>query len=132
MLSSSKPLVIAMILTALSLTAAPARQSSRESATLAVVRIHSEQGATIPGNFMGLSHEWANSMAILGYSKSGPNLIYQQLLKNLTSFGSDPIELRIGGNSTDNNGRPSGDRMKPFAELASTLHSRFILGINLR
>jgi hypothetical protein len=80
---------------------------------------------------MGLSHEWANSMALLGYSKTGTNLIYRQLLNNLTAFGSDPIEVRIGGNSTDNNGRPSGDRMKPFAEIASTLHSRFILGINL-
>ena len=53
-------------------------------------------------------------MAMMGYSKTGTNLIYRQLLKNLTSFGSDPIDLRIGGNSTDNNGRPSGDRMKPY------------------
>ncbi len=70
-------------------------------------------------------------MPMMGYSKTGTNLIYQQLLKNLTSFGSDPIDLRIGGNSSDNNGRPSGDRMKPMAEVASTLHSRFILGIGL-
>ncbi len=131
MRSPSQFLIALVILAAFSLSAAPARQSSPDGASLAVVRIHSEQGAKVPANFMGLSHEWANSMAILGYSKTGANPIYRQLLNNLTSFGSDPIQIRIGGNSTDNNGRPSGDRMKPFAELASTLHSRFILGINL-
>jgi Glycosyl hydrolase family 79 C-terminal beta domain len=126
-----KTVIALVILGAISLNAEPARQLSRDGDFLAVVRIHSEQGVSVPSNFMGLSHEWANSMAILGYSKTGTNLIYQQLLKNLSSFGSEPIELRIGGNSTDNNGKPSGDRMKAFAELASALHTPFILGINL-
>lgn len=127
----SKTLIAVVLLALFSLSAVPARQSSRDAPSLATVRIRREQGAKVPGNFMGLSHEWANSMAILGYSKTGTNLIYQQLLKNLSSFGSDPIEIRIGGNSTDNNGRPSGDRMKPFAELSSALHTQFMLGINL-
>src|SRR5690348_2814654 len=121
----SKTLIAVVLLALFSLSAVPARQSSRDAPSLATVRIRREQGAKVPGNFMGLSHEWANSMAILGYSKTGTNLIYQQLLKNLSSFGSDPIEIRIGGNSTDNNGRPSGDRMKPFAELSSALHTQF-------
>jgi hypothetical protein len=127
----SKAVVALVMLGVMSLGAAPARQLAGAGAPLAVVRVHSEQGANVPSNFMGLSHEWANSAAILGYSKTGTNLIYQQLLKNLSSFGSDPIELRIGGNSTDNNGKPSGDRMKAFAELASALHTPFVLGINL-
>jgi hypothetical protein len=67
---------------------------------------------------------------MIGYSKTGANLVYRQLLTNLTAYGNDPIELRIGGNSTDNTGRPSGDRMKPYVELANALHARFILGVN--
>ena len=131
MFSTSKLLVVSIVVAAFALAAAPARQNSKADGPLAVVRIHGEQGQAVPGNFLGLSHEWANNQALLGYSKVGTNLVYRQLLKNLTSFGSDPIELRIGGNSTDNNGKPSGDRMKPFAELATALHSPFIVGINL-
>jgi hypothetical protein len=131
MLSNSKILLVATLLATILLVAAPARQNSTNGAPLAVVRIHSEQGPNVSGNFMGLSHEWSTGREMIGYSTAGANLIYRQLLTNLTSFGSDPIDLRIGGNSTDHNGKPSGDRMKPYAEIASSLHSRFVLGIGL-
>src|SRR5215475_1440303 len=131
MFSTSRLIFIPLVLSVFSLTAAPARQAPSGGSSLAVVRIHTEQGATVPGNFMGLSHEWPAGREMIGYSKTGANLIYRQLLTNLTSFGSDPIELRIGGNSTDNNGKPGGDRMKPYAEIASSLHSPFMLGISL-
>ena len=98
---------------------------------LAEVRISSQPGRAVPPGFMGLSHEWGDTMKMMGYSKTGTNMVYRQLLNNLTAYGSDPIQLRIGGNSTDNTGRPSGDRVKPFAEIYSSLHSRFILGVNL-
>jgi hypothetical protein len=119
------------VLAALSLIGARAQWLSRDPSSLAEVRISSKPGLAVPNGFMGLSHEWGNTMSMFGYSTTGANLAYRQLLTNLTAYGSDPIELRIGGNSTDTTGKPSGDRMKPYAELSTALHSRFILGVNL-
>jgi hypothetical protein len=122
--------VFAALWIALTPVGQPASVSSSDSASLAEVRISGQPGVTIPRGFMGLSHEWPNTTSMIGYSKTGANLVYRQLLTNLTAYGNDPIELRIGGNSTDNTGRPSGDRMKPYVELANALHARFILGVN--
>jgi Glycosyl hydrolase family 79 C-terminal beta domain len=104
---------------------------SKDAPPLAELHVSKQPGRPVPSNFMGLSHEWAGNVALFGYREKGANLPYRQLLQNLTAYGSDPIELRIGGNSTDNNGRPGGDRMKPFADIASATHSPFILGISL-
>ena len=39
---------------------------------------------------MGLSHEWGNTMSMFGYSKTGANMVYRQLIaKNLTASDSD-------------------------------------------
>jgi hypothetical protein len=80
---------------------------------------------------MGLSHEWGTAQSIMGDSATGTNTIYRQLLSNLTAFGSSPIILRIGGNSTDQTGEPGSTTVQPFAELASALGTRFYLGVNL-
>jgi hypothetical protein len=67
----------------------------------------------------------------MGDSTTGVDIIYRQLLQNLTAYGSGPIPLRIGGNSTDNTGEPTSTTAQPFAELAKALGTRFSLGVNL-
>jgi len=99
--------------------------------SIATATVATSPGLTIPSNFMGLSHEWGDTMKMLGYSKVGVNTIYRQLLTNLTAYGSAPIDIRIGGNSTDTTGEPSGDRVKPMAELATAMNMHFSLGVNL-
>ena len=106
-------------------------QTPTDSLPLAKIRVSKKGGQAIPNNFMGLSHEWGTTMPMFGYSTTGVNTVYRQLLANLTAYGSDPIQLRIGGNSTDSTGRSTGDRMAPLAELSKAVHSRFILGVNL-
>ena len=80
---------------------------------------------------MGFSHEWGSAQTIMGDSETGVNTIYRQLLKNLTAYGSGPIILRIGGNSTDKSGEPASSTARPFAELAKALGAHFYLGVNL-
>lgn len=98
---------------------------------LATAVIGRTPGNTIPGTFMGLSHEWGTAQQIMGDSTTGVNPIYRQLLNNLTAFGSGPMMLRIGGNSTDKSGEPTVDVVQPFAELAKAQGAKFYLGVNL-
>jgi hypothetical protein len=100
-------------------------------ASIATVSIGNTRGQAIPANFMGLSHEWGNAQNMIGDSTTGVDNIYRQLLRNLTAYGSGPIQLRIGGSSTDNTGEPTPTTAQPFAELASALGARFYLGVNL-
>ena len=113
--------VVLVALATLSPVGTPAQSPSGDASSLAEVRIFSQPDRAVPRGFMGLSHEWGNTMSMFGYSTTGANLVYRQLVTNLRAYGSDPIELRIGGNSTDTTGRPSGDRVKPYAELANAL-----------
>jgi hypothetical protein len=80
---------------------------------------------------MGLSHEWGNSQDWIGDSRKGANMPYRQLLSNLTAFGSGPLILRIGGDSTDSRKEPTGTTLLPFAEVAKAVNTKFILGVNL-
>jgi hypothetical protein len=104
---------------------------SSNSAYLAAIKIGTTQGKTISPTFMGLSHEWGTAQTMLGDSTTGTNSIYRQLLQNLTAYGSGPLNLRIGGNSTDKTGEPTSTTVLPFAELAAALDVHFMLGVNL-
>lgn len=97
----------------------------------ATVSIGTTAGTQIPTSFMGLSHEWGTAQTIMGDSATSVNSIYRQLLNNLTAYGSGPIILRIGGNSTDVTGEPTATTVQPFAELAKALGTHFYLGVNL-
>jgi|GEM_PF-3011472 len=95
-------------------------------------------GMTIPSTFMGLSHEWgvsAGAQFMMGMNTgtpSGINTTYQQLLKNLLAYGSGPINIRIGGDSTDvATGNPGPTTCTPFVNLAQAVNVKFELGINL-
>ncbi len=98
---------------------------------LANVNIGSVPGAPIAPSFMGLSHEWGSAQTTMGSSSTGVNRIYRQLLTNLTSYGSGPLVVRIGGNSTDRTGEPTSATVQPFVELAETVGAHFSLGVNL-
>lgn len=98
---------------------------------LAEVSVDETPGVRIPPTFMGLSQEWGVAQSMMGSSKRGVNLAYRQLLNNLTAYGSQPVELRIGGNSTDTTSEPTPTTVLPFAELAGALGSRFVIGVNL-
>jgi hypothetical protein len=98
---------------------------------LADVNIGTAPGVAIPPTFMGLSHEWGNAQSFMGDSTNGVNSIYRQLLANLTAYGSGPILLRIGGDSTDSRGEPTATTLQPFAEVAKALNAKFTLGVNL-
>ncbi len=99
--------------------------------SFANVAIGTAPGRGIPATFMGLSHEWGTAQAMMGDSTVGVDNAYRQLLRNLTAYGSGPIVLRIGGNSTDKTGEPTSTTAQPFAELANDLGARFYLGVNL-
>jgi hypothetical protein len=77
------------------------------------------------------SHEWFDAQKMMGSSRTGVNTIYRRLLLNLTSYGSGPIVLRIGGNSSDHTHEPTPSVVEPFAEVAEATGARFIPGLNL-
>jgi hypothetical protein len=64
-------------------------------------------------------------------SGAGINPIYRQLLTNLSSYGPGPMNIRIGGGSTDSSGEPTSTSTRPFAELAKAIGANFELGVNL-
>ena len=101
------------------------------TSTFANVSIGTTPGIKIPSEFMGLSMEWDNAQTILGDSTVGVDLIARKLLLNLTAYGSAPLNLRIGGNTTDTSGEPTSTTVQPFAELATARGNHFSLGVNL-
>ena len=98
---------------------------------LANVNIGSTRGNAVSSTFMGLSHEWNQAQSMMGNSSTGINSIYRQLLTNLTAYGSGPINLRIGGNSTDNTVEPTSTTVEPFVEIVQAVGAHFNLGVNL-
>jgi hypothetical protein len=78
---------------------------------------------------MGIDMEYDRSTGILGSSVVGVNTAYRNLVGNLTAYGSGPIIVRIGGNSSDS--RKGITNVLPFAEFAKAVGSHFILGVNL-
>ncbi len=98
---------------------------------MANISIGTTPGVTIPAAFMGISQEWQDAQSTMGDTITGVNTVYRQLLTNLTAYGSAPINVRIGGNSTDVTGEPTSTTVLPFAQLATALGSQFELGVNL-
>ena len=96
---------------------------------LAQVSIGTTPGKAIASDFMGLSHEWGNTYRYMGSSAVGVNKTYRQLLTNLTAYGSPPINIRMGGNSTDSSTfRPRRVPDAPFGRACNCapypIHSR--------
>jgi len=98
---------------------------------LAQVSVGTTPGATVPSNFLGLSHEWSMLNRYMGNSTIGVNQTYRTLLNNLTEYGSDPLVIRVGGNSTDLTGASSAWTDLDLVNLATASHNSFILGVNL-
>lgn len=85
----------------------------------------------IPATFMGIAHEWGDAQALMGSSNVGVDVIYRNLVNNLTAYGAGPIIIRIGGNSSDTSKVPTENTVRPFAELAAATGAHFYLGVNL-
>jgi hypothetical protein len=100
-------------------------------ALLAQVTIGTTNVASIQGNFLGFSHEWYDAQTNMGSAETGINTIYRQLLRNLSAYGSGPVNIRIGGNSTDTSVEPTPTTVTPFAELATAMGNQFELGVNM-
>ena len=92
--------------------------------------IGSQPGLSIPGDFLGLSHDWNDAQSHMGSQAVGVNYIYRQLVTNLINPGS-PFLIRIGGGSTDDSVAPTPTTVQPFVELAGALPVHFSLGVNL-
>jgi len=105
--------------------------SSSGSNAFASATVGATQGKQIPSTFMGFSHEWDTAQSMMGDSSTTVDTTYRQLLENLMEYGSGPIHIRIGGNSTDTSGEPTSSTVQPFAELANALGVHFTLGVNL-
>lgn len=86
---------------------------------------------TIAPNFMGLSHEPNTVLTIMGDSDTGQNNVYRQLLTNLITYGSGPVNVRIGGNSADTSGEQTAATLKPIKQVAESGKARFTLAVNL-
>jgi len=90
----------------------------------------------VPSQFLGLAHEWAapqigiGAQLLMGDQASGVNTIYRQLLANLTSYGSGPLVIRIGGDSTDT--FSTAQSIEAFKELNAYNGALFYLGVNLK
>lgn len=74
--------------------AAPSQAPATTSAT-ASIDVDSRDLPVIPQSFMGLSHEWPYVEEMATQPK------YMDMLNYLTSFGSGPLSIRVGGGSTD-------------------------------
>ncbi len=106
-------------------------QTADASGNLATVTIGTTKGSMIASSFLGVSQEWGDAQSTMGDSLNGTNLIYRQLLANLSAYGSGPAEIRIGGDSTDRTGEPTSTTVKAFSELVEASGARFTLGVNL-
>ncbi len=98
--------------------------------SIVTATIGDQPGLTVPGDFVGFSHEWGDAQGFLGWSAVGTNAIYRQLLSNLANPGW-PFLVRIGGGSTDSSVEPVATTVTAFAELANALPVKFSLGVNL-
>ncbi len=99
--------------------------------------------APLPDGFVGLSMEYRGLAAYAGQDPSAPDPVFEQLLRDISPDQSP--ELRIGGDSSDwtwwpvpGMSRPPGVKydltpawMATTRALASALHARLILGLNL-
>ena len=98
-------------------------------AASASAQITLQPGQTIPANFLGFSHEWNGLGYFFGSSQTQPNLVYRQLIKNLTNGANYPFFIRIGGDSTDT--ATSTQDVTAESELAAAMDVQFSLGLTL-
>ena len=82
-----------------------------------------QAGNAVPPGYIGFSHEWGQAQLLMGDPAIGTNPIYRQLLDNLAAYGSGPISIRVGGNSTDTTALPDASTVRPFAQLFEDLSS---------
>jgi hypothetical protein len=134
--------VVALATVALALLGSRSGGGSSDAAAITVDS--SNSGAMIPHGFLGLSLEYTAVEPYAGQDPLSPNPVFLQLVRNL-SPGQRP-SLRIGGDTTDSTWWPTPSLSPPGGvtygltnqwlgvthAVASALHARLILGINLK
>jgi hypothetical protein len=79
----------------------------------------------VPSSFMGISHEWNHVEAM----NTAPG--YKAALKLLSSYGTGPFIIRVGGGSTDSTKELlSYGTYSALREVYRETGARFILGLN--
>ena len=91
--------------------------------------VSDRDGAKISPTFMGLSQEWGYAQQIAGDEQTGVNETYRQLLRNLTSYGSGPLIIRVGGYTVEATKYPTETTVRPLAELAGATDTHFYLSV---
>jgi hypothetical protein len=90
------------------------------------IDVDSRDQPAIPQSFLGLSHEWPYVEEMSSQPK------YMEFMNYLTSFGSGPMVVRIGGGSTDiQDFVPSDAVWDSLAKLHKGTGAKFIIGLNL-
>ncbi|GBF91995.1 hypothetical protein Rsub_04719 [Raphidocelis subcapitata] len=80
----------------------------------------------IPPSFLGISHEWPYAEEMSTQPK------YMEMMNYLSSFGSGPINVRVGGGSTDIQDFVPPDAVwDSLAALNKGTGAKFIIGLNL-
>jgi hypothetical protein len=100
---------------------------------LATATVSESPGISIPSDFLGLSHEWGMAEFFAGTKANGKNLQYRQLLQNLLQYSTEPMIIRIGGNSTDLTTSLRAVDLESINDLNADLENKlkFSLGINM-
>lgn len=79
----------------------------------------------IPQSFLGLSHEWTHVEEINNIPA------YKDVINLLTSYGSGPMVMRVGGGSTDKQARVFPSYVyEALAQVHEETGMLFILGLN--
>jgi hypothetical protein len=98
---------------------------------IATAVVGSTPSRSIPSDFLGVSHAWNDAQTMMGSTSQGRNQLYTTLMRQLTHNMNGPLVIRVGGGNTDTSGAATASTVEPFAELASELPVKFILGVNL-
>lgn len=105
---------------------------TQSSLTVSYIVTPTNPGIQIPSNFMGVSYEQQSSVQTNLFGVSGDtDPIYIQLAKNLLAYGSGPLNIRLGGNSTDSTGAPASSTYTQLAGIANAVNVQFEVGVNL-
>lgn len=91
-----------------------------------VIDPDSRDQPVIPPSFLGLSHEWPYVEEMSTQPK------YMEMMNYLTSFGTGPLSVRVGGGSTDIQDFVPPDAVwDSLAALTKGTGAKFIIGLNL-
>jgi hypothetical protein len=97
---------------------------------LASLSVSGTSATVVPTNFMGFSIEWTDIATIMGQASTGVDSIMRQLMTNLSSVSGGPVNIRVGGDSSD--ASTAVNTVEPEIEFLAATNTQFSLGVNLK